>query len=494
MNSSRTHRFHKMHLLCVCVAATFLALHLAAFAEPKLLPEGYSVQTFETPEDVVMKVGGIDFASDDTAYICTRYGKVLSYKDGEWNLFAQHLQEPLGILVDRNAEQRTVYVAQKPELTALVDTDGDGTAEQYRTIADEWGLSRDYHEYAYGPVRDSKGNFYVMLNLSSTMGPRVGGSSMSHNAPYRGWLMKISPQGKVTPYAYGFRSAMGLEITPDDSIVVTDGQGDWLPTSNLHVVKKGAFHGHPASLMDLPEFKDKNLNDVPSKKFKQMRRRPAVWFPYGAAGHHPGEPVYYTDEHQFGPFQGQFFVGDQSRGNVMRVSLQNVKGKYQGAVINFVDRLQSGIARAEFGPDGRSIWVGQIDRGWEASGKNQNGLQRIVYDGETIPFTIKTIRARSYGFELFYTHPIDREKALNPNNYTMKHWTYNYHASYGSDKKDVTKITPQKINVSSSRRRVQLKLENMPNPRVYMIKADVPGADGTSPAPDTGYYTLNRVP
>ncbi len=494
INEFITGIFEKICFAFCLILVSGVTPNLTASAEPEVIPDGYHVETIEPPEDVVFEVGGIGFAPDGTTYFCTRYGDVWSYKDGSWNQFARNLQEPIGILVDQRAEQRTVYVAQKPELTALVDTDADGTAERYRTISDEWGLSRDYHEYAYGPVRDSRGNFYVMLNLSAGTGPGVRDSTMTHGAPYRGCLMRIAPDGTTKPYAYGFRSALGLEVTPSDRIVVTDGQGDWLPTSNFHVVKKGSFHGHPVSLMDVPEFRDRDLDEVPVETFEELRRRPALWFPYEKMGTHPGEPAFYSDEQEFGPFQGQFFVPDQEMANVMRVSLQKVNGKYQGAVMNFVDHLQSGSIRAEFGPEGRDLWIGQTDRGWGAIGKKRFGVQRIVYDGKTRPFSLKTIRARSYGFELLYTKPIDAEKAKNPDNYTIEHWHYDYHADYGSDRKNVTGVKPQAVNVTSSGKRVQLKLKNMPTPRVYMIRADVPGPDGSSPVPETGYYTLNRAP
>ena len=47
-----------------------------------------------------------------------------------------------------------LYATQRSEVTRLRDTDGDGVADEYLTAAKGWGVSGNYHEYAYGPVFD----------------------------------------------------------------------------------------------------------------------------------------------------------------------------------------------------------------------------------------------------------------------------------------------------------------------------------------------------
>ena len=38
-------------------------------------------------------------------------------------------------------------------------------ATEYVTVCDKWGVSGDYHEFAFGPARDKEGNFYITLNV-----------------------------------------------------------------------------------------------------------------------------------------------------------------------------------------------------------------------------------------------------------------------------------------------------------------------------------------
>ena len=40
----------------------------------------------------------------------------------------------------------------------FADTDGDGSADEYLAAAKGWGVSGNYHEYAYGPAFDKDGN------------------------------------------------------------------------------------------------------------------------------------------------------------------------------------------------------------------------------------------------------------------------------------------------------------------------------------------------
>ena len=105
------------------------------------------------------------------------------YHAGKWKLFADGLHQPLGIHISRDGR---LYVAQRPELTELIDSDHDGRADIYRTVCDAWGYGGNFHEFAYGPVVDGKGNFYISLNLSAGKEGNVADSQMGIEARDRG--------------------------------------------------------------------------------------------------------------------------------------------------------------------------------------------------------------------------------------------------------------------------------------------------------------------
>jgi hypothetical protein len=485
-------------------ATLLLSVAMANAASPSALPDplpaGYLLETIEIPANITLGVGGIAFAPKGDLFICTREGEVWRYREGSWSRFAQGLHEALGLNIDPKTGE--VWVMQRPELTKLIDDDGDGKADTYQTVNADWGLTDNYHEYAFGPVRDAEGNFYGTLNTSLSWPGwaksdrwdigRVHGSKMGRATRYRGWLFQITPEGKFAPYASGLRSPAGITINKLGEIFYTDNQGDWNSTSSLHHVVKGRFYGHPSSLTDHPDFAGKNLNRITEEEFDRLRHRPAIYFPHGELASSPGEPVFDETGGKFGPFEGQVFIGDQTKSNMMRASLERVGGEYQGAVFDFAHPLQCGVIRSRFASDG-SLWIGQTGRGWRSVGEKTFGLQRIVWDGKTIPMEMHSLSLTKTGFRIQFTKAVTRDAAENPANYAIKHWGYLYQAEYGSPKVGLTELTPTSVMLSPDHKSVELKLPLIKE-RVYQLTlSNVTGEDGMLMTNATGYYTLNRL-
>jgi len=487
----------KKLLLYSLAAALLLANGLAA--APKL-PAGYSVETILIPPEITLGVGGLAFMPTGDLLISTREGEVWRYRDGHWSLFASGLHEALGLYVDPKTSE--VWVMQRPELTKLIDEDGDGKADVYQTVNADWGLTDNYHEYAFGPVRDREGNFYGTLNLSlSWIGwaksdrwdiGRVLDSKMGHAAPYRGWCFQITPEGKFVPYASGLRSPAGITINKKNEIFYTDNQGDWTCTSTLYQVIKGRFYGHPSSLADDPAFAGRNLNRISASEYNNMRATPALFLPHQELCSSPGEPVFDETGGKFGPFGDQVFIGDQTKSNIMRGWLERVGGEYQGVVFDFVDPLQCGVIRSRFATDG-SLWVGETGRGWRSVGDKIFGLQRIVWDGKTMPMEMHSVSLTKTGFRIQFTKPVSRAEATKPENYAIKHWGYIYQGEYGSPKVGLTELKPTSVKLSDDGLTAELELPLMKEQVYQFTLTNIAGVDGAVMTNATGYYTLNRL-
>jgi hypothetical protein len=389
---------------------------------------------------------------------------------------------------------------QRPELTRLVDEDNDGKTDFFQTVSDDWGLTDNYHEYAFGLVRDASGNFYGTLNTSLSWPGwagsdrwdigRVHDSKMGRAAPYRGWSFRVSPDGEFTPWSAGLRSPAGVGMSPSGELFYTDNQGDWNASSSLHLITKGRFHGHPSSLMDHPDFRNKDLNDIPTGEYQKMWTRPAVWLPHGELANSPGEPTFDTTGGKFGPFDGQIFVGDQTMSNLMRVSLDKVNGQYQGTVWNFIRPLECGVIRQVFDSKGR-LYVGQTGRGWRSSGKDIFGLRRITWDGSTIPMEMKHVRLTKEGFDITFTRPLALEALENPENFQVESWGYKYHADYGSPKVDNKKL-PVEVRIHPDNPAVVVISCPLEKEKVYKFTlSNVQSQGGTRLTNNIGYYTLN---
>ena len=322
--------------------------------------------------------------------------------------FAHGLHEPMGLL----AGPGFAVVSQRPEVTRLVDEDGDGTADRYETICDQIAMEANFHQYNYGLVKGKiAGNLHGILSCSGLSKP--DGSPASANGfspiPYRMWSYQISPSGEFRPWSSGLRTANGIGKSPQGELFAADNQGDWVATSMLHHLEEGDFHGHPAALrwdQNFPYSQDPK--SAPIDLLEKMRKPPAVHFPHGELANSPGSPVWDTTGGKFGPFAGQMFIGDIVHPRIMRVALEKVNGQYQGACFSFyhAEGLKAGICRLAFSSAGELI-IGRAGEGNWARGKPDSGLQKIAYSGTT-PFEIHRIELQKDGFLFHFTQPINQ--------------------------------------------------------------------------------------
>jgi hypothetical protein len=50
----------------------------------------------------------------------------------------------------------------------LKDEDGDGRVDIIESVCDQWGITGDYHDYAFGSKFDKDGNIWVVLCLTGS--------------------------------------------------------------------------------------------------------------------------------------------------------------------------------------------------------------------------------------------------------------------------------------------------------------------------------------
>lgn len=488
-----------MKNLIHCFLFLLIAPHWLAAQRNDVVAESeyYRIETIPIPDSIVLEVGGLSFTDEGKLGVSTRRGEIWLLDQPTtarptFSRYANGLHEPLG-LAYRNG---SFYATQRAELTKLTDTDGDGEADQYRSIY-SWPLSGNYHEYSYGPLFLPNGDMLVTLNLGW-----IGyGESL---AKWRGWLLQITEDGEMTPLATGLRSPAGIGFNTDGDLFYGENQGDWIGSGRITHLEKGDFAGNPAGL---------NWSQEPNSPLHLQRKMipdsvglmhefakniasvktPTVWFPHTIMGISTSGILTDTTEGGFGPFAGQMFVGDQGHSKVMRVFLEKVNGEYQGACFPFREGFSSGILRMIWGPDD-NMYVGMTSRGWASTGSDPYGLQRLVWTGKT-PFEIKAIRAVANGFELEFTMPVDEATASQISAYPMTSFIYSYHRDYGSPIINQQACAISHVAVSDDKTKVRLHVNGLREGYIHEVKvAGVRSASGQSLLHDVGYYTLNQFP
>jgi azurin/glucose/arabinose dehydrogenase len=453
------------------------------------------------PEGIILEVSGILPVAGQRLLVTTRRGEVW-WIDGAYDadpkprytLFAQGLHEPLGIIA---APAGGYYVAQRQELTRLVDTDSDGRADVFQTVA-KLPISGSYHEYAFGPVLAPNGNLRVTLNVA------FGGSTQAP-VPWRGWMVEITPDGQLTPIASGLRSPAGFAVSSQGEWFSTDNQGEWVGSGKITHIESGDFLGHPAGLAwsKLPgstvKVRPENVSDFEQPMHVVAQnlpglKPPAVWLPHTILGISNSGMIEDLSGGKFGPFAGQFYVGDQGQSKLIRVSLEKVVGVWQGAAYSFREGFESGILRMAIG-ENATMFVGESARGWGSVGPKQYGIERVTWTGQT-PFEIKEIKAQPDGFLLTFTQPVDRATAENLASYSLAGFTYNYHTAYGAAPVNRMVCPIQKIVVAPDGLSVRLAAQCLREGYIHEVKVSgVRAATGGSAVlHPVAYYTLNRLP
>ncbi len=486
-------------MIRIAAASLVLLSCIAAVADEKKPVEDdyYPIFTMPIPEGVVLEAGDIELMSDGKLAVSSRRGDIymfsnpLSNKPEEITAqrFASGLHEVLG-LAERDGY---LYATQRGELTKLKDTNNDGRADLLETVSDAWDISGDYHEYAFGSKFDKEGNIWVVLCLTG---------SFSSKVKYRGWCVRVTPEGKTIPTCSGIRSPGGIGMNAAGDMFYTDNQGPWNGTCSLKHLAPGSFQGHPGGngwydkqdTLKKPAAEPKSGSRmmVEAAKIPELMP-PAILFPYRKMGQSASGVTCDISGGKFGPFKNQMFVGDQTFSTVMRVYLEKVNGRYQGACFPFREGFASGTLPVQMTKEG-VMFTGGTNRGWGSRGGKPFSLQRLQWTGKT-PFEVHEMHAKPDGFELTFTKPVDAETAADVKSYRMPTYAYIYQASYGSPEVDHTEAKITRAVVADDKMSVRLYVDGLQKGHVHELHLDgVQSAEGLPLLHKEAYYTLNYIP
>ena len=168
--------------------------------------------------------------------------------------------------------------------------------------------------------------------------------------------------------------------------------------------------------------------------------------------------------------------------------------------------FESGIMRPVFLPDG-SLLMGQTGRGWQAYGGRVASLQRVWWDGETVPAGMLDVRAIPGGFAVELSAPlaasIDAPQLAQ--DLTIESWTYRDAPDYGSDELDPQVEAFSRMTIADDRRSFAVRLARTEQPvvhpeqtgRVYHLKLNAGSlwGDDRERAPGSeAFYTVYAFP
>lgn len=457
----------------------------------------YKIVDVPIPKGMAMEAGCFEVLPDDKLAIGTRRGDIYFVEDAfkkypqpKFKKFAAGLDEIFGM----SYKDGDFYITQQTEVTKIRDLNKDGRADRFETISDVWGF-KNYHEFAFGSKLDPQGNIWVALCLSESYRSKV---------PFRGWCLKVTPEGKTIPVCSGIRSPCGIGLNEHNVMFYSESQGPWNGSCSLKVLEQGGFMGHPVSFNWYETDLGKNLGEKPTQpetrsRLVEERKRVkelvpyAVVFPYIKMGRSISGFMVDRTGGKFGPFENQMFVCDFSLSVVMRATTEKVNGVWQGACYPFREGLATGLLACQFTPKGDLI-VGGTNRGWPVRGPKEFALQRLDWTGK-VPFEIKMLNAIPGGFKVTFTKACDPKTATDLNSYKLESYTHIYQQGYGSPEVDQT--TPKVTNavVAKDGMSVEIMIDRLQKGHVHDFDlGGIRSAKDEKLVHKKAYYTLNEIP
>lgn len=402
--------------------------------------------------------------------------------------FSDGFAAPFGV----HATDRYVDVIHKSGLMRLWDRNHDGRADQIRTLARGWGHTADYHDWAVGLPRDSRGNYWIALSCRQD-------ERSDPATALRGTLLRLCPEDpaqETTPYrietmADGLRFPVGMTINSTDEVFFTDNQGNYNPFNELNVFRPQAHYGF------LNAWQARSGPSPPETP-------PAIAIPHpwtrsvnGLALLELPKPS--TTQSGFGPWSGHFVACEYDTQRLVRLSLETIEGVQQGAVYPFSTGSAASQAQllgpltVAVSPTGELL-VGAIrDSGW-GGGDNIGRLLRLQFRESLIPPGIAEVKATSNGFDVRFTQPITPEIAADPKNWTVRSYRRASTPEYGGPDLDSRGEPIRHIQIAPDRQSAEIICqEPLRRGFVYRIETSDLSATGSF-FPAEAHYSLHAVP
>lgn len=457
--------------------------------------EYYPIVNISIPKGLVIEAGAFCVLPDGRVAVGTRHGEIylIGGVDAKrptpsYHLFATGLDEIFGLEFKDNA----FYVTQSCEVTRVSDTKKTGKANKFETLSDAWGYA-NYHEYAFGSRFDRDGNQFVALGLSF---------SYESRALYRGFILKVTPDGKTTAVASGLRSPGGIGLNETGELFYVESQGPWNCSCSLKTVTPRSFQGHPASfnwykyapeMGPVPPAPKSGSRIILEKERVKQLVPSAVVFPYIRMGRSITGFTVNRTKGKFGPFEDQIFVGDYTQSIIMRATTERVNGVWQGACYQFREGLSTGILNVVFTPEG-NLLCGGTNRGWPVRGAKPFALERIEWNGK-MPFEIQRITIEPTGFKIAFTKPVNPKTASDPKCYKISTFTHPYHAGYGGPEIEQTTARVDSVRISKDGMSATIVLNELIRGHVYDFDLGALRARDTDQLLHRkAYYTVNEIP
>ena len=351
----------------------------------------------------------------------------------KWKRYASGLHEPMSIVIRksevgmRNAESNSkkptdknssiphsefriphsdIFVFDRNGIWKLRDTTGSGEADVYEMFCNRFSQTAETREFPNSMKLAPDGSF--VISKGGQQGTTLGKDN--------GTVIRVAPDGKTYEVlGYGLRQPF-VGVHPKTGLITaSDQEGNYVPTTPLHIIKGHQFYGHLAAIQ-------------PQEKYPQTIADPVTWIPHPVNA--SGMTQVWLCDAKMGTLNEEMIHLGYNRPEVFRVLMRNRFAKPQAAVVPFSSDLAFPPLNGAVNPaDGQLYLTGfQI---WGTTARRISGLARIRYTGKKRAL-LKELTPMDKGVLLRFNEPLDPKLAADPASYSVERWNYKRTFNYGS--------------------------------------------------------------
>ncbi len=472
--------------LCATLLAAWLSLATspAAGSAEEATPPAvgpYTIEALTVPEAATGVIAAVDFTPDGRPMLLTREGRVW-LGGGEWTLWSEHrLEGATGLLAAYFP--KSIYVTHATGITRLFDTDDDGRADFVKAVIPAWRFGTLGELFRGSPAVLPEGDLLIPPNVTS--------------GEWSGLVMRVPEARPVSPWLTGFSQVSAPAPGPASDTWAVAGRwksGDQAaPATAIWVVAVSETEPAPAS--DTPPVTEKTNEmaeekEAPDPPSPIKVPPPAIHLPGSLMPTTPIRPAFpppSTGAEEasaaFGVFSGQGFVAGESSKRLLRLMPQLVNGVWQGAVTDFaaIESPEPGIGFLHFSPGSDQLLAGQ------------GGHALSISPAGGSLFAVRTLRLASDGFEVTFTRPIDRTRALDVSVWRVRLWSPDKAETESGELAldDGARVVIDSDGLAAT---LQLPEDRLITGRVYLFDlSSLPSESGESIVHGPVYYTLNAL-
>ena len=416
-----------------------------------------------------VRVADVAFFDGERAAVVTFSGDIWmvdgidkDLKQLKWRRYASGLYEPMSIeIVDG-----TVYVFGKEGIVRLHDLNNDGVADFYENFANQMEQSLGSREWAADMVSAPDGGFYLAKG-------GINGSSQ------RGSILKVSADGRqVETIATGLRGPyIGVHPTKG-TLSASDQQGNYVPSTPIHLVEKGDFFGFQTK----PEDQERAVTE------------PLTWIPHRVD--RSGISQTWITGGKMGPINEQMIHFSFARPGLFKVLIDTTSNGLQGGVSFLSANYPAPTEKGVINPVDGQLYITGFNL-WGSSSKGVAAFVRLRYTG--LPFYLpERFKAGEQGIVLRFGVELDSAAATYPLSFQVKRWNYKRTKAYGSGDYKLDGTPGEETmpvfssHLSADRKAVLLVVPDMKEVMQMEVMYQLKATDGT--VMDDGFwFTVNHV-